>query len=152
MSRLQPATGEREAPGTPLPSGNDPALLDEALALGWNWAAFLMPYPWLLGHGRLTWGMILLLTMGVPVVGFAHLAAYPIVAFYLGRHGYRLAWTYAPYHALDDLVAGEREWVVWGVVFKLLLLLTTILTGIYFLWIMRQPELLQFYRDLLLRS
>jgi len=107
-----------------------------------------MPSPWLLGHGRLTWGMILFLTLGVPGVCFLHLVAYPVIAVILGRRGYELAWTHAPYRSVEDLVAGEREWVVWGVVFKVLLVLATVLTAIYLLWILRQPEFLDLYREL----
>jgi len=37
---------------------------------------------------------------------------------------------------------------VWGVVFKVLLVLATVLTAIYLLWILRQPEFLDLYREL----
>lgn len=132
-----------------LPSGNDPFLLDEARRLGWSWAAFLMPYPWLLGHGRLAWGMILILSTGIPVVGLLHLLLYPLAAVWLGRRGHELAWTYAPYHSLEQLREGEREWVLWGVVFKILLLLALAGSVLYVVWMFRQPELRELYREMM---
>jgi len=136
-------------PATPLPSGNNPDDLVRVRRLGWSWAAFLMPYFWLMGHGRLTWGMLLTVTAGLPMVSFLHILAYPAAAYYLGRRGNEIAWTYCSYHSVDDLVRGEKEWVLWGVVFKVLLILGMVFFLLYFLWLLRQPAILDIYDSLL---
>lgn len=104
-----------------------------------------MPYPWLLGHGRVTWGMILLITASLPVIGFAHILLYPIVAFYLGKKGYEIAWRHRPYHSLEQMQENHKEWFLWGVIFKVLFWLTFIFFWFYMMWFMKQPE----FRELL---
>lgn len=82
--------------------------------LGWNWGGFLLPYFWLLGHGRVTAGFLLLLSMAIPMVGWVHLLLYPAAGIYLGLNGFRLAWRYQSYHGLEQLQEREREWAIWG--------------------------------------
>lgn len=130
----------------PLPSGNDPAGLEDARALGWCWGGFLLPYFWLMGHGRLTWGMLLTLTALVPPLCFLHLAAYPAAAIYLGRHGYEIAWRYQPFRSVEDMVARQAEWVLWGWVFKAFLLATTVLLAVYLVWVLSTPEFQELFR------
>jgi hypothetical protein len=131
----QPSAWERpslEPPvaAYPLPSGNAPQLLEEAKRLGWNWGGFLIPYVWLIGHGRLTLGFLLILSACVPFLGLAHLVFYPAAALYLGLNGYELAWREQPYHSIGQLEERERGWRLWGAalftVFFVLLLLTLI--------------------------
>ena len=109
-----PLSGAPPMAPLPLPSGNDPALVPAAERLGWNWGGFLVPYLWLIGHGRVTIGFLLLLSMGIPVVFWLHLLLYPAVGIYLGLNGFRLAWRYQPYHGLEQLREREREWTAWG--------------------------------------
>ena len=98
----------------PLPSGNDPAALDIARREGWNWGGFLVPYLWLIGHGQVSWGMVLLVSSLVPFLSFLHLFAYPLIALTLGFRGYEMAWRHQPYHSLDQMRESERTWGVWG--------------------------------------
>lgn len=97
-----------------LPSGNAPQLLNDARHLGWNWGGFLIPYLWLIGHGRLTLGFLLLLSAFVPFLGLAHLVFYPAAALYLGLNGYELAWREQPYHSIGQLEEREHSWMLWG--------------------------------------
>lgn len=106
----------------PLSSGNDPALLPEVRKLGWNWAAFLLPYFWLLGHGKPTLGFVLLVSTLIPLSWPVHLFLYPATALYLGFNGFDISWRGQPYHSVDQLREREQEWIVWGVIFNLLLL------------------------------
>ena len=76
-------------PTLPLPSGNDPLSLDEAKRLGWNWGAFVLPYLWFLGHGRVAAGMLLLISSGVPVLNLLHIVVYPILAILSGAERLR---------------------------------------------------------------
>ena len=113
-----------------LPSGNTPQLLGDARHLGWNWGGFLIPYFWLIGHGRLTLGFLLLLSAWVPFFGLAHLVFYPAAALYLGLNGYELAWREQPYHSIGQLEERERAWMLWGaalfIVFFVILLIALV--------------------------
>ena len=105
---------EPPPPLHPLPSLNDPLQLDDAKRLGWNWGGFLLPYLWLVGHGRVTLGLLLLLSWSIPLVGWLNLVAYPLTGFYLGLNGFTVAWRHQPYHDLEQLREREREWAIWG--------------------------------------
>jgi hypothetical protein len=128
-----------EAPARPiqspfpdrLPSGNTPQLLDQARHLGWNWGGFLMPYLWLIGHGRLTLGFLLLLSACVPFFGLAHLVFYPAAAIYLGLNGYELAWREQPYHSIGQLEERERAWMLWGAALFIVLFVILLLALVY---------------------
>jgi hypothetical protein len=100
------------SPPVPLSSGNAPELL------------------WLIGHGRLTLGFLLLLTACVPFLGLAHLVFYPAAALYLGLNGYELAWREQPYHSVHQLEERERVWMFWGaalfIVFFVMLLVALV--------------------------
>jgi hypothetical protein len=109
-------------PPPPLPSGNDPYRSDEAKRLGWNWGAFLLPYLWLIGHGRVTLGLLLALSWTIPLVGWLNFLAYPVIGIYLGLNGFELAWRHQPYHDVEQLATREREWAVWGFIGIILLL------------------------------
>lgn len=115
-----------------LPSGNDSRLLPEAKALGWNWGGFLLPYLWLIGHGRMTPALILWISMSVPFLGLLHLLLYPGTAIYLGLNGYEVSWRYRGYHSVVDLQESETEWMIWGVVLNLFLVLSIFLWLLYF--------------------
>ncbi len=120
-----PASASASASGgsLPLPSRNDPADLVPARALGWNWGGFLVPYFWLMGHGRVTAGFLLQISMGVPLLNLLHVLLYPLVGIYLGLNGYQTAWRHQPYHSLEQLRDREREWTVWGFTVVVLALL-----------------------------
>jgi len=114
-----------------LPSGNAPHLLDDARHLGWNWGGFLIPYLWLIGHGRLTLGFLLLLSACVPFFGLAHLVFYPAAALYLGLNGYELAWREQPYHSIHQLQERERPWMLWGAALFIMLFVMLLLALVY---------------------
>ena len=114
-----------------LPSGNAPQLLADARHLGWNWGGFLIPYVWLIGHGRLTLGFLLLLSACVPFFGLAHLVFYPAAALYLGFNGYELAWREQPYHSIGQLEERERAWMLWGAAIFIVFFVTLLLALVY---------------------
>ena len=125
MSEPPPDTPPETPPASflpDLPSQNSPYLLGEAKALGWNWGGFLMPYLWLVGHGRVTLGLLLSLSWAIPLVGWLNLLACPILGIYLGLNGYEQAWRHQPYHDLEQLRTREREWSIWGFVGVILFL------------------------------
>jgi len=108
-------------PPPPLPpSGNEPGRGEEIRNLGWNWAGFLLPCFWLLGHGRPGLGFLLLLSLAVPLLWPLHLLLLPTLALYLGLRGYEMAWRHQPYHSVDQLRERERAWVLWGLVWNIL--------------------------------
>jgi hypothetical protein len=104
-----------------LPSGNEPGRMEEVRNLGWNWAGFLLPCFWLLGHGRVGAGFVLLLALGVPFLWPLFLVGIPGLALYLGLRGYEIAWRHQPLHSVEQLVDRERAWVLWGLVWNVLL-------------------------------
>lgn len=114
-----------------LPSGNAPQLLHDARNLGWNWGGFLIPYLWLIGHGRLTLGFLLLLSACVPFFGLAHLVFYPAAALYLGLNGYELAWREQPYHSIGQLQERERAWMLWGAALFIMVFVILLLALVY---------------------
>lgn len=94
--------------------------------------AFLIPYLWLIGHGQVGGGMLLLISSALPGVSLLHLLIYPATGFYLGLNGYELAWQNRAYHSVEQLRQGERTWILWGVVFFVLALLGMLLMLVYF--------------------
>jgi len=137
------SVAEREpepAPWRPheLPSGNDPSLLNAARGLGWNWGGFLVPYLWLLGHGRVSLGMSLLLSTAIPFLGMLHVVLLPIASILLGLNGNEMAWRHAPYRSVADLVEREREWTRWGWVCAALFLAGLVLMLLYVLYFMEE--------------
>ena len=115
-----------------LPSGNDSHLLSEARGLGWNWGGFLLPYLWLIGHGRVTPALVLWISMSVPFLGLIHFFLYPATAIYLGLNGYEVSWRYRGYHSMAGLQESEREWMIWGVVLNLLAIFSVFIWLVYF--------------------
>lgn len=120
-----------EPPPVSLASGNDPSRLPEVEGLGWNWAGFLLPYLWLVGHGQASAGLVLMLSAGVPFVSFLHLLVYPLTAIYLGLNGYEVAWKSQPYHSVRQLQDKEREWIIWGVLINLMVFVGLVLSMLY---------------------
>lgn len=116
----------------PLPSGNDSRALDGARSLGWNWGGFLLPYLWLVGHGRVSTGVLLILSSFLPLVSAFHLVLYPAFAVYLGLNGYETAWRNQPYHSVEQLRDREREWMLWGFIGVIVFLGSALLFAIYF--------------------
>jgi len=115
------------------PSGNEPGRWEEIRSLGWNWAGFLLPYFWLVGHGRPGPGFALLLSLGVPFLWPLHLVLLPGLALYLGLNGYEMAWRHQPYHSVEQLKERERTWILWGLVWNILgagALLVTVFYGV----------------------
>ena len=121
----------RPASPAPLPSGNDPLRVEEVKNLGWNWGGFLLPYLWLTGHGRLTTGLLLMLSTAIPFVFFLHFIIYPATAVYLGLNGFENSWRFKPYHSVQQLRESEREWAIWGVVCTVVLLLGVVFFMVY---------------------
>ncbi len=101
-------------PVAALPSGNDPYQLQAARNLGWNWGGFLLPFLWLIGHGRLTLGLLLTLSGAIPLLNWLTLLAYPVAGIVLGLKGFEVAWRHQPYHSVEQLEEREREWAIWG--------------------------------------
>jgi hypothetical protein len=93
-----------------------------------------------MGHGRLTWGMLLTLTAVVPPLCLLHLVAYPAAAIYLGRNGHEIAWRYQPFRSVEDMTARQGEWVLWGWIFKAFLLLSLVFLVVYLAWVLSTPE------------
>jgi hypothetical protein len=118
-------------PPPPLVSGNDPARMEEVKTLGWNWGGFLLPYFWLVGHGRASLGLALIFTFSLPFVGLFHLALYPAAAIYLGLNGYELAWRHQPYHSVEQLRLREHEWTLWGIAFNAAFVIAVLLFLVY---------------------
>jgi hypothetical protein len=106
--------------------------VDEAKRLGWNWGGFLLPYLWLIGHGRVAAGMLLMLSTGVPFFNLLHFAVYPILGIYLGLNGYEQAWRHQPYHSTEQLRLRERDWAIWGFVAVVLVLGCLVFTALVF--------------------
>ena len=129
---MDPVTGGRLPDTPPLPSGNDPLLLDTAKRLGWNWGAFLMPYLWLIGHGRLSLGMFLLVSAAIPIVGWVHVLVYPITAVLLGLSGHETAWRHRAFHSIDQLQEIERTWTLWGLFVAVFCFLGALFLLVYF--------------------
>jgi len=123
-----------------LASGNAPEFLSEARNLGWNWGGFLIPYVWLIGHGRLTLGFLLLLSACVPFLGLAHLVFYPAAALYLGLNGYELAWREQPYHSVHQLEERERVWMLWGAALFIVLFVMLLLALVYLRFLAGQVD------------
>lgn len=136
-ARFCPLCGHPSGPGgfvatTPaLPSGNDAETLESVKGIGWNWGGFFVPYFWLLGHGRVSLGFILLASTTIPLINVVHLVLYPVTAVYLGLQGYEISWRHRAYHSVEQLLDGEREWALWGALFLVLFVGALLLTMLY---------------------
>ena len=102
---------------SPLPSGNDPAMLPHVQ--GWNWGAFVISWIWAFSHRLPGWGvgiLVLNLASNIPVVGILPgLAAFGL-SIYLGIKGNDLAWRQRPFQGVEHFRATERVWRTWGIV------------------------------------
>ena len=129
-----------------LPSGNEPEFIEDARQLGWNWGGFLIPYVWLIGHGRLTLGFLLILSACVPFLGLAHLVFYPAAALYLGLNGYELAWREQPYHSIHQLEERERTWMLCGAALFIVLFMALLFALVYLRYLAGEVD--NFIQDL----
>ncbi|GMU56251.1 MAG: hypothetical protein AMXMBFR33_53970 [Candidatus Xenobia bacterium] len=86
--------------GPPLPSGNDPALLDRLPS--WNWAAFLWGWVWCIPHRMYIWILIDLVgSMFIPLV--------PRIV--LGLVANKEAWKQRPVSSLAEYNEIQSKWV-----------------------------------------
>ena len=95
--------------GHALPSGNDPALLEQVT--GWNWGAFFLNWIWAFAHRLPGWAIVILVVGFIPYVGIVNLG----LAIYLGVKGSELAWERRPFRDLEDFQACQRVWRNWGI-------------------------------------
>ena len=98
------ARARQSAPGSGevLPSGNDPAVLDQIV--GWNWGAYSFNWIWALAHrARPLWPLALAAWLfgGLPGLGFA---------IYLGHRGNEVAWFYRPFRNVEEFWEVQRAW------------------------------------------
>lgn len=114
-----------------FPSGNSPEALSQVRQLGWNWGGFFLPYFWLIGHGRLSLGIVLTVSAVIPFLSFIHLFVYPATALYLGYNGYELAWREQPYHSIGQLRERERTWTLWGAALSLVFFMMLLMSLLY---------------------
>lgn len=142
----EPLPGEPEPAPLSFPSGNAPEELTRVRQLGWNWGGFFLPYFWLIGHGRLSLGILLTLSALVPFLGFIHLAIYPATALYLGYNGYELAWREQPYHSIGQLRDRERTWTLWGAALSVVFFITLLMSLLYLRFLGNQVD--QFIEEL----
>lgn len=88
---------------------------------GWSWAAFLMTWIWAIGNN--VW--IGLLTL-VPTLGF-------IVQIMLGLKGKEWAWKNKHWESVEQFNTAQKKWVKWGIIFCVVGLLLSVLSGILML-------------------
>ncbi|HET9234040.1 MAG TPA: hypothetical protein VFP10_07885 [Candidatus Eisenbacteria bacterium] len=143
---FEPPPREAQPTVAVLPSGNSPGELAAVKQLGWNWGGFFLPYFWLIGHGRLSVGILLALSALVPFLSFIHLLLYPATALYLGYNGYELAWREQPYHSIGQLRERERAWMLWGAALSLVLFIMLFMSLLYLRFLGDQVD--QFIEEL----
>ena len=154
----EPETGSHEAtyfdPLPPMaepalsafPSGNPPEALSQVRQLGWNWGGFFLPYFWLIGHGRLSLGIVLTVSAVIPFLSLIHLLVFPATALYLGYNGYELAWREQPYHSIGQLRERERTWTLWGAALSLVFFMMLLVSLLYLRFLGSQVD--QFIEEL----
>lgn len=87
---------------SPLPSGNDPAMLDRLPQ--WNWGAFLLAPIWCFFH------RLYLLAVVAFFVGF------PIVNIVVALVGNKEAWKTRTFASLEEFNAVQRKWAIGGLI------------------------------------
>jgi hypothetical protein len=98
-------------------NGSFPAELDH-----WNWGAFLLSWPWALGH-RVWIGLLAILPVGpLPL----------IMAIILGARGNEWAWQNRKFRSIEDFRSTQSGWVRWGAIFALINLFLLAVTGYWF--------------------
>jgi len=70
----------------------------------WNWGAFLLAPIWALANRLDLWTILCF----VPIVNIG-------VIFYLGYNGNRLAFEKSKIDSVDDFLAVQKDWGLWGV-------------------------------------
>jgi hypothetical protein len=89
-----------------------------------NFGAFLMTPIWLLLHGRIWTGVLLILLHIVtnvtatvaPPAGFLGFLLSIALSVYFGLRGYRIAWRDRGYYdTVEDVKRRERKWAVLGI-------------------------------------
>lgn len=89
----------------PLPSGNDPALLDRLPQ--WNWGAFLLTPLWAAFH-RLWLIAVISFFFG----GFC----WPVVNIVAGLIGNKEAWKARPFSSYEEFQEVQRKWMIGGLI------------------------------------
>lgn len=92
-----------------LPSGNDPEFLKKMPS--WNWGACLLPWLWAWSNINMTWGIILLLSGFIPLLGsIVSMAS----SMYLGFKGNDLAWRYRKFEDIEEFKSVQKAWSIAG--------------------------------------
>ena len=94
----------------PLPSGNDPAVLEQIKGL--NWGAFLLNWLWTWNNIGVMWGVIYLVVCFIPGLNLASF----IASIFLLVKGNELAWTYRRFNSVEEFRAVQGAWVKWGLI------------------------------------
>ena len=86
----------------------------------WNWGAFLLAPFWTLANKLDAWFIL----CSIPFINI-------ITIFYLGFNGNRLAYPKSSIDSVDDFMAVQRYWSIWG----LSILSLSVITSIIWLFI-----------------
>jgi hypothetical protein len=95
--------------------GNKNNSNDQKKLRRWNWGAFLLAPIWSLANKLDKWAFLSF----IPFVNI-------VAMFYLGYHGNRIAFKKSKMESVDDFIAIQNHWALWGVIFFCLGLISLI--------------------------
>ena len=110
----------------PLPSGNDPAALEQVKGLCWG--AFLLNWLWTWNNIGTMWGVIYLVVTLIPGLNFASFVA----SIFLLIKGNELAWTYRHFNSVEEFRAVQAAWVKYGLIVLGVVILLSIAAAVLF--------------------
>jgi hypothetical protein len=92
-------------------SGMDGDVPFEVASCRWNWGAFLLTFLWMLNHGMVGLGILVLLCDIIPFLGLIGFG----ISIYAGVKGHELAWKKRRFNDLDHYFQVQRKWMYWGI-------------------------------------
>ncbi len=93
-------------------SGMDGDVPYEIASCRWNWGAFLLTFLWMLNHGMIGLGLLVLVANFIPILGFFIQIG---IAIYAGMKGHELAWKKRRFNDLEHYFQVQRKWMYWGI-------------------------------------
>ena len=119
-----------------LNKSSDPTTVSKGDRIKFNWAAFLMPPIWLLGHQYWVWGLGYVITMVAAAhtkVEVSLLINLLQICFgiFLGARGNSMLWKTGRYRSIGELYRREKPWTNFALISFLVLLGLLLVVGFW---------------------
>ena len=135
---LRKQSGGAGGSGAGSASSADEDMPQEIRRCRFNWGAFFLTPIWLLFHGRIAIGLLLIglsIVLNLagqvsPLMGLLTIPIFLVIAIYFGTQGYKIAWSGSGiYDTVEDVKRRERNWAIVGLIIFVVLFVLRIALG-----------------------